>query len=337
MPGHPASNGRGALAGLAAFAVFASHDVVVKILGARFEPFQIVFFSVLFGFPIVTVMLMRDRTDGNLRPKHPYWSALRTAMAVITGLCVFYAFSTLPLAETYAILFSMPLLITMLAIPVLGEKVGWRRGLAVIVGLIGVIVVLQPGDTELTLGHLAAVIGAATGATAAVIVRKIGQDERAAVLLLYPMVANFVVMACFLPFVYKPVQLTELGGFGLMALLSFGGTLLQIAAYRLGSAVIVAPMQYSQIIWATLFGVLLFDEIPNMNTAIGAVIIIASGLYIVFREDRKSGSGTPVLRSRSRFGVPMGAPRVSVMQRLSQRRRTPRGEGAAAPLSPPAE
>ncbi len=151
-----ANNLRGALLGLLAFGIFATHDVIVKYLGSSYSPFQIVFFSVLFGFPIVTFLLLRDAQPANLRPKHPWWVAARAAASVVTGFCAFYAFTILPLAQTYAILFAAPLLITVLAIPMLGEQVGWRRGLAVAVGLGGVLFVLQPGQTEMSLGHIAA-------------------------------------------------------------------------------------------------------------------------------------------------------------------------------------
>ena len=134
------SNVKGALLALGAFALFASHDVAVKTLGADFATFQIVFFSVLLSFPLVVLMLMRDPTHGTLIPVHPWWTALRTLAAIVTGSSAFYAFSVLPLAETYAILFATPLLITVLSIPILGERVGPHRWGAVIVGLISGIV-----------------------------------------------------------------------------------------------------------------------------------------------------------------------------------------------------
>ena len=121
------ANARGALFALTAFAVYSTHDVVVKFLGSSYSPIQIVFFANLFGFPIVTLMLMRDRVDGNLRPRHPWWTLIRTVAAVTSTLCVFYAFSVLPLAQTYALIFAAPLLITILAVPILGETVGWHR------------------------------------------------------------------------------------------------------------------------------------------------------------------------------------------------------------------
>ena len=312
---------KGALLALLAFGVFSTHDVVVKYLGGAYSPVQIVFFSVLFGFPLVTFMLLRDSTEANLIPKHPFWAGARTLAAVITGLSAFYAFTVLPLAQVYAILFASPLLITLLAIPMLGERVGLRRGIAVAVGLAGVIVVLQPGATELTTGHAAALLAAVTGAFASVIVRKIGRDERPVVLILYPMMANFVLMGAALPFVYQPMAGTDVGGLAVIAAFALVGTFCLILAYRSAPAIIVAPMQYSQIIWATIYGLLLFGETLDLATLAGSGIIIASGLYIVLRESRSGVSRTtPVLLSRSRPSMP-GAPRIG--QFLPSRPRGP--------------
>lgn len=305
---------------LLAFAIYSSHDVAVKFLGGNYSSFQIIFFSVLLGFPLVTLMLMSDRSDGNLRPRHPWWTALRTAATTITGVTAFYAFSQLPMAQTYAILFAMPLLITLLAIPILGERVGIRRGIAVLVGLAGVLIVLRPGQSDLGLGHLAALTAAFSGSFGSVIVRKIGQDERSAVLLLYPMIANFFVMGAAMPFVYQPMPLAHLGLMAIIASFGFVATLLVIAAYRSTPAVIVAPMQYSQILWATLFGAVFFDESLDLYTAVGAGIIIASGIYIVLREDRALVSDNrPVLESRSRYETGT-MPRISLLLRWREAR-----------------
>ncbi|MGB1234623.1 MAG: DMT family transporter, partial [Planktomarina sp.] len=303
-------NAKAVLLSLAAFGIFSTHDVVIKLLGGSYTAFQIIFFSGLLGFPLVTLMLLRDQTKGNLIPVHPWWTALRTVATMTTGAGAFYAFSVLPLAQTYAILFAAPLLITVLAIPVLGERVGLRRGGAVLVGLLGVMVVLQPGSTELSLGHFAALAAAVGVSLSSIIVRKIGRDERSVVLILYPMVANFIVMGSLMPFVYVPMQAQDLGMMFIVAVLALLAMNCVIASYRLGSAVIVAPMQYSQILWATGYGILFFDENPDWSTALGAGIIIASGIYIVLREDSGASASTPVLRTRSRFATPT-APRVS--------------------------
>ncbi len=317
-------NAKGALLALLAFGIFSTHDVIVKTLGASYSPFQIVFFSVLFGFPLVTIMLIRDATPGHLRPVHPWWTLLRTTAALCTGVSAFYAFSTLPLAQVYAIIFAAPLLITILAIPILGEQVRIRRWAAVIVGLCGVLVVLRPGGTTFELGHLAALVAAFGSALASIIVRKIGQDERNVVLLLYPMLANFVVMGALLPLVYQPMPMLHLGGIAAMSILAFIASTLVIAAYKSGEAVVVAPMQYSQILWASVYGALFFDELPDLWTVVGAGIIIASGVYIVLREGGKNNSeNTPVLQSRSRFETGT-VPRVRMFQRRAIAAEPPR-------------
>lgn len=295
------SNLRGALLSLSAFALFAMHDVVVKVLGGHYATFQIIFFSVLLSFPLVILMLMRDAEKATLIPVHPWWSLLRTVAAMVTGSSAFYAFATIPLAQVYAIIFAAPLLITILSIPILGERVGPHRWAAVAVGLAGVLVVIRPGTAQLELGHAAAVTAAVTSSVASIIVRKIGRDERSAVLLLYPMMGNFLVMGAILPFVYVPLPIEHLGGLALMSALAFCAGLLIIAAYTTADAAIVAPMQYSQIIWAALYGWLFFEESADTMTWTGTAIIIAGGLYIVLRETFGGTSLTrPVLRTRSR-------------------------------------
>lgn len=319
MQDNAGSNLKAAFFAIIAFGLFATHDVVVKLLGASYSPFQIIFFSVLLSFPLATLMLMRDATSGHLRPVHPWWTALRTGAAVATGFSAFYAFSVLPLAQVYAILFASPLLITVLSIPILQERVGAHRWGAVVVGLAGVMVVLRPGSAPFELGHLAALVAATGSATASVVVRKIGKDERSAVLMLYPMVANFVVMAAILPMVYRPMPVEHLGLLGVVSLLAFVAGLCMIAAYRRGDAAIVAPMQYSQILWAAGYGVLLFDERGDLFTWIGAGIVIASGLYIVLRESIVGTSrNTPVLRTKTRYESGT-MPRVSLFQKRARR------------------
>ncbi|OWU86161.1 membrane protein [Oceanicola sp. 22II-s10i] len=323
-------NAKGAGFALLAFAIYATHDVVVKTLGGQYASFQIVFFSVLFGFPLAMLALIQDVTPGTLRPVHPWWSLARVAAAVCAGFNVFYAFSVLPLAQTYAILFSAPLLVTVFAIPILGERVRLRRWTAVIIGLCGVLVVVQPGNAELGLGHLAAFIAAISSALASVIVRKIGREERAIVLMLYPMLANFCVMAVLMPFVYKPMPIEHLGLTALMSVFAFIGANLMIQAYRRGEAVIVAPMQYSQIVWAILFGALIFGEHPTTTTLIGAAIVVGSGLYIVLREGRMHGdTQAPVLRTRSRFETGTFL-RIGPLLRLRERRSAARERAGPA-------
>jgi S-adenosylmethionine uptake transporter len=158
-------------------------------------------------------------------------------------------------------------------------------------------------------------------------VRKTGKAERAAVIMLYPMIANFIVAGIALPFVYKPMPIAHLGLVAGMAVLGLTASLLAIMAYRRAAAVIVAPMQYSQIIWATVYGSIFFNESHDLVTALGTGIIIISGIYIVLREDRPSVSmNRPVLETRSRFDLGL-SPRLSTWLRVFDYRKGSKYEG----------
>ncbi|MBI1169782.1 EamA family transporter [bacterium] len=322
------SNLNGALLALLSFGVYATSDAIVKYMGASYSPFQNIFFSGLFGFPLVAVMLMGDQREGNLRPRKPAMTLLRSGLVVINALCGFYAFSALPLSEAYPIFFSSPILITLFAIPMLGERVGLHRGVAIVVGLIGVIVVLRPGQSHLGLGHLAAIAAAVIFAINSVLVRLTGQSERSVVIMLYPMIANFVFNGIALPFVYKPLPVTHLGLLAAMSTLGFVAGLLNIAAYRRAEAAIIAPMQYSQIIWASIYGSLIFHETHDLWTIVGTGIIIVSGIYIVLREGKPAVSqNQPVLESRSRFDLGF-MPRLSSWFKFFESR-APRDDDAS--------
>lgn len=274
-------------------------------------------------------MLMSDKAKGTLRPAHPRWILARTVAGVVAGSSAFYAFSVLPLAQVYAFIFAAPLLITVLSIPILGEKVGLHRWAAVVIGLLGVMVVLRPGAEALTLGHIAGLTAAAGSAIVSVVTRKIGRAERSAVLMLYPMMANVILMACLLPFFYQPMPIEHLGLLAVMSILGFCAGLCIIAAYRYADAAIVAPMQYSQIIWGAGFGLLFFQETPDRTTGVGAGIIIFAGLYVVLRESFGGRSeNTPVLRTRTRPGSAT-SPNIGAMLRAKNSRVLPGHEALA--------
>ncbi|MEO9526659.1 DMT family transporter [Roseibium sp.] len=289
---------KGLIAALVAFAIFSSHDALIKTLGGSYPAFQIIFFSILFAFVPMSMLMLADKAVDNFRPRHPWLVLLRSCLTIISMSCGFYAFTALPLAEVYALLFAMPLLITAFSVPLLGETVRAQRWAAVVVGLIGVLIVLRPGLTAMSLGHLAALTAACANSLATILVRKLGGQERSVVLILYPMLLSMFAMSLTLPVVYVPVKLVDLG---LMASIGFLSVIAQtflISAYRAAPAAVVAPIQYSQIIWATLFGVLFFAETPDIYVAVGSTIIIASGIFVVWRESRENVSlQTPVLKT----------------------------------------
>ena len=309
------SNVKGAALALLAMCLYSTHDAIIKYLGTIYPALQILFFSSLLSFPLVSAVLMRDRNPGSLHPSNPRWIAARTFFSVLGGMSGFYAFSALPMAQVYAIIFAAPLLVTILSIPILGEKVGRHRWIAVAVGLCGVMVVLRPGAQQLQLGHLAAFFAAMGGAAAALIIRKLGRTERPMVLLMWPMLGNFVATGTSLTFAYRPMEAQHLAMAGCIAVLGLVAGFLLIMAYRAGEATIVAPMQYSQILWATFYGWFFFSETLDMATFVGAAIIISSGIYIVWREGRGNSLNRPVMATRVRPETAT-TPKSTILQRL---------------------
>lgn len=310
-------NLRGASLSLASFAIYATGDAIVKYMGASYSPFQNIFFSCLFSFPLVAIMLAGDERQGNLIPKKPGLMALRSILGVVNILAGFTAFAYLPMSEAYPIFFAAPILVTLFAIPMLGERIGWQRGLAVIMGMGGVITVLRPGEADLGFGHLAAITAAVIFAFNSVLMRKTGGAERTVVLMVYPMFANLIVTGLALPFVYQPMPITHLGLLAAIALTGFLGGILAIAAYRRAQAAIAATMQYSQIIWATIYGYLIFSETSDLWTLGGTAIIIASGIWIVMRE------GTPTVQSNRVVSETKGRFELGILPRLSLWSRLP--------------
>lgn len=275
------ANLMGALLSLAAFAVYAANDNLIKYLG-MYNPFQIMFFSLAATLPLLLGQMALDPVQGNFRPKLPKWMAIRCAVTLVNSVCVVYAFGNLPLAQAYAIFFTLPLMITLLAAWTLGEAISLARGLAVLAGFVGVVIAVQPGRDALTAGHGAAALGAVMAAASFVILRKTAQVERPALNIIYPTLTQLAAAAIALPFVYQPMPMAHLGLTWAMAICGFAGSVMIIHAYRIAPAIIVSPMQYSQIIWAALTAALIFDESITAATWAGLVVIIAAGVYILF-------------------------------------------------------
>jgi S-adenosylmethionine uptake transporter len=276
----------GALLGLAAFGLYACYDITIAFFGGVLNPMQVLFCAGAFVLPMFLVQLLATGQARRLWPVLPGWTALRVVVTLANGTLGAYAFSVLPLAEAYAIFFLMPLMISALAVPLLGEGMDLSRGMAILVGLVGVGVALQPGTTQLQLGHLCALISAMLGAMNYVIIRKTGGVESPGVILLYPTIAQVLAVGVVMPWVWQPMTAGQVGLTFLMALQLFVGGYAVVAAYRHAAAIVVAPMQYSQIIWAAVLGWLLFGQVIGPTTGLGIVIIIASGLFILWRSNR---------------------------------------------------
>lgn len=275
---------RGIAFALGAFTIFSCADAGVKWLSATHSIFQIIFMSTVFALVPVAGLIMGEGGLGALRPRHPWLVALRALLLAIDMVFVFYAFTKLPLADAYTMLFTAPMLVTALSVPLLGERVGWRRWSAVAVGFGGVLVVLRPGFAELNLGHIAALASSSFFALSLIVARRIGNSETGSTLLISLMAALLIVSGPALPAVYVSSTLSDLAMLAGLGLLMGLGHLGLIQALRLAPSNVVAPFHYSQIVWAVIFGLLLFGDRPSAWVIAGSTIIIVSGLYILWRE-----------------------------------------------------
>lgn len=281
---------KGIFTGLLAYAVFSCCDAVVKSLGPRLPIFEMGFFITLFA--LVAIPFVRpssERWRDIFHMHRPGLVLLRAGTGTLAGIMGVFAFTTLPLAEVYALIFLAPLFVTLLSIPFLGERVGWRRSLAVVVGFAGVLLVVRPGFRELSLGHLAAVGIALSGATTVIVLRALGPTEKRITLMgsvmLSALAANFVLM--FLD--YKPPLATDILRCAAAGLLAGLGHILLMAALRAAPASRVAPAQYSQIIWAMILGSMFFGEFPDKIALAGIALVTFSGLFTFLREEQKGG------------------------------------------------
>jgi len=270
---------------LLAFALLAIGDAAAKALAFRNPPLQIAFLYTVSAAGLVALWALRQDWQ-TLRPRHPGLIGLRASCSVIAGLAGLYAFVNLSLAEAYTILFMAPVIVTALSRPFLGEAVGTRRWLAALAGMAGIVLVLRPGFRDLGIGHAAALLAATAVAISSLVLRHIGSREARVTLTFVPMCAGLVVTALALPFVYRPMRLDDLGFCLVLGALIALGQFMLVNAYRASPAAVVAPFHYSQMVWALLFGALVFGDRPDPWLATGAAAVIGSGLVLLWLDNR---------------------------------------------------
>ncbi len=227
------------------------------------------------------------RNPRMMRAKSLPLQVLRSAFLFGSTIFNFFALDTLQLAQTQSISFFSPMLITALAGPLLGEWAGWRRWMAILVGLIGVLIITRPGVAAFELGHAYALCAMLSYSFYVIMTRQLGASETPESLIFYSALTPVVLMAPFVPATASwpagPLQwliLISLGRYG-----GFGHWLL-IKAYRMATTAALAPYPYLQMVWMIGFGFLVFGQFPDAATLLGAAVIVASGLYIVHREHR---------------------------------------------------
>lgn len=229
----------------------------------------------------------------SLKTKRVGAHVARMAIGVIAMGLNFLTFVLLPLAEATAIGFSVPIFATLLAALVLGERTGWWRWSAVLAGFLGVLVIVQPGSGHIEVhGGAVAVAAALSTAGATIAIRRLGATEAVATTVFWFAVSSLVPLGLIMLFVAKPHDFQT---FAVIAGLSLAGGVAQLlltGALRLAQVALVMPMDYSALLWASLLGWLIFGQLPSHWTWLGAPIVIAAGLVILWREQRLRIAGT---------------------------------------------
>lgn len=275
---------------LGASATFTIGSAVVKALTADFPVMEIVCFRSVVGFLVMLPMIVRQGgLFAALSTRRPMGQALRTFYGFIGTVTSVYGFGVLPLVTVTALGFAMPLFLTMLSVPLLGERVGPRRVTAVLVGLGGVLVMLRPWHVDadaLQFGAVAIVLaGVVTWALSMINIRQMGQaGERNVTIVAWYCVGTGVLGAigCIGNWVTPdPWQFATLV---IAGLLSGVAQLIMTEGYRTGETTLVAPFEYGAIVYASILGVTFWGEWPDVWSFVGIAVLIASGLYIWHRE-----------------------------------------------------
>ena len=280
------------ITGIASFAVM---DAIIKWLTAAYPVPQVIALRSWFGLPFLFWLAMREGGLPALRTRRPMVHAGRFLLVLLLSLGFFYALSKMKLADAIAIAFAAPISITALSVPLLREAVGLRRWIAIVVGFAGVLIILRPGGGVFDWAALAALGSAVVYALLMITTRAFKSTESSASLMLYPQLGislSGIVMVLY--FWVTPTPF-DLGLFALAGLFGSIGVMCITHAFRLAPAAAIAPFEYTALLWATLLGYLLWDELPDSVTLLGAGVVIASGLYIIYREARKAGRGATKL------------------------------------------
>jgi drug/metabolite transporter (DMT)-like permease len=260
-------------------------DAGLKTLAAHYPPFQVAAMRGLSSLPLVLGWALASAGPGALlRVRWPL-HLVRGVLGIVMMASFVYALKRLPLSTAYSIFFVAPLLITALSVPILGEHVGPRRWTAIAVGLLGVLVVLRPtGEGVLTLAGLAVLVAAFGYAVSAILVRVLARTDSTQattfwLLALMALGAGLLAWPQWVPL--RGEHAAIIAGIGVAGAL---GQYTITEAFRTGEASLVAPLEYSALVWGVLLDLSLWGVLPDGLTWLGAAIIVGSGLYLIRRE-----------------------------------------------------
>ncbi len=287
--------------------LFVSMDAIIKHLTLNgYSTFQILFFRNAIAFIPISILIMQQGGLSSLATKRPVAHLLRSCIGLTAMGAFFYSLNELAISDLVAISFATPLFMTALSVPLLKEKVGIRRWAAVIIGFAGVLIMVKPtGNVEIV--SFIALGGTIFYALAMITVRNLSKSETSASIVFYFTLTGTVVSAALMPFFWETPDLS--GVFLLVAVGLVGGTAQIVMTYAIKAApiAVLAPFEYTALLWAAGFDVIIWNVFPMPNTLWGAAIVAVTGIYIVHRETR--------LNARARFPARFTRIRVSSVER----------------------
>lgn len=260
-------------------------DMCAKELLATYSLEQFVFLRSLIGLAIFLLVGKQFGGWHTLVTRNWHWHLLRTVLATITMFAFFYGLARMPLVDALTLGFTAPLMVTALSVVFLGEHVGWRRWIAVAAGFAGVLIILRPGRTEISFATVSVLIAAFTYACMAITSRKLSATESGYALSVYVVAGPMVVSATMLG--EGGWQAPDVNGWLLFTLAGASSVITWvgiIGAYRRASPALLAPFEYTALIGGAIAGYLVWNEVPDRWVVFGATIIIAAGLFVVYRE-----------------------------------------------------
>ncbi len=274
----------GVLIGMFAVSIM---DALAKWLGAGYPIAELVFFRYVFALPPALFILWQQRGGrASLALRWKTGHILRAIFALGATYTFFLGLRYLPLAEAISIAFSAPLLVTALSVPILGERVGPRRWAAVVVGFVGVLVMTRPGAGAFRPEALYILAAALCYALTMLVTRRLARSDTTPAIMLSSICISILLSGLALPFGWRTPDAMDFLLLAALGLVGGIGMYFMTQAYRYAPAAVIAPFDYTALLWGTLFGWLVWHELPGANVWLGAAIVIASGLYIVHRETR---------------------------------------------------
>jgi len=225
-----------------------------------------------------------------LHSRQPVLQVARSAFLVMSIASLFVSLTYLPIAEATAIGFTGPLFITALSVPFLGERVSWHRWLAVAVGLAGVLVIVRPGGAVWHWSAGMALLGAVCFAVFQLITRRLAGHDQHQTTLLYTSIGGAAWASLMVPFFWTPPSASHAAMFLLVGAMGAGAHFCMIQAFSRAEASLLAPFNYSKLIWVAILGYLVFGDVPGLDTLIGSAVIAAAGLYVLYSEGRQTAA-----------------------------------------------